>query len=164
MYEKPYVEAELNFSVPLIHTGSAIKNIIMNTGDHDIEVEIKGAYFRKTLTTGGDVVMQLDVEELTSIPTDGIVFSNYLKANVDRTRDDDLGVIVLKENMLNIVDGRNIFRSGGTATRLVADYNPNLQFKYLLKRNTYYRIKSSIISGDNASSESILYGLLRVVK
>ena len=174
-YSKPYAKDELNFSLPLPHIGTDEVIICLSTGNNDIEIDLKGAYFRKTNGTATVVQLQIDVEELVIPCTGGVVDDNLLEANLDRNRSDTLGLTILKddpEEDAELVDplivdrtgAINLARSGGSATKAVVDYKCNLDFSYSLKRNTDYIIVSSVKIGANDSSESILYGIIRLIQ
>ena len=166
IYRKPYAEGEINFSLPLTHTGQDEIEIVLQTGENDIEIELRGAFFRKTDGTGTEVQLQLDGEELVVATSGGILDTNLLRANLDRNKADTFGLTILQTDIGDplIVDrtgATNIFRAGGLATKGVISYIPNVDFRYFLKRNTEYLIVSSIQVGANSTSESVLYGLVR---
>lgn len=166
IYSKPYAEGEINFSLPLTHTGQDEVIVVLKTGDNDLEIELRGAFFRKTDGTGTEVQLQLDAEELIVLTSGGIPDTNILRANLDRNKPDTFGLIILETDVGDplIVDrtgSTNIFRAGGLATKGVISYIPNVDFRYYLKKNTEYALISSIQVGANDTSESVLYGLMR---
>ena len=162
-YRKHYLYNKWNFSFPLEHTGEDEVDFVLNTGDKDIIVHIKGGYFKKTANVGTDVSIRVDVEELKVYSTGGVDTDNYLKANIDRNETDEIGLITLIDDVSDplVIDRTgsiNIFRHEGVASKGVVDYNPNLDFSYRLKKNTDYLVRSIILNGANNDSESILYG------
>lgn len=166
IYKKPYAEGEINFSLPLTHVGEQEIEIVFQTGDNDIEVEIKGAYFRKTDGSGTEVQLQIDGEELVVATSGGVADTNFLSANLDRNKPDTFGLVILQTDVGDplIVDrtgATNVFRAGGLATKGVVSYVPGLDFKYYLKKNTEYLILSTVINGAYNTSESVLYGTIR---
>jgi len=169
-YTKPYAEIEANVSLPIVHDGSDVVELIVKIGDCEHEVDVFGAYFQRTGGTG-EVQIQLDAEVLVNDPTGGMPDTNFLFANLDLDGVQNLPFVDLIEGATYTPSplDQNIFRSGGIAESggiFSSDrvgYEPNLRgFNYSGLRNKNIVIRSTVLSGENTNVESILY--LRVVQ
>lgn len=172
VYEKPYARNEFNFGV-IIPGVDPTADVVLNVGDYQVELEIKGSSFRKTDGTATAVNMNVGIEQLEITPTggvDAVINVDYLRANKDLARGDELiesVELLVDDDVTPLVIDRtgflNIYRSGGVAEK--SSFNTNLQgnglFKYRLKRNTSYLFRLTTISGTATTAECIVFGVLR---
>lgn len=171
-YLKPYAKNEFNFEIELVNA-AATNDFVLNVLDNDVEFEIWGCEHSKTDGTGTEVQVQVDVEQLTVKPTggvDAVVNVDYLRANRNLQRGDVLitSVELLKDDgivpfVIDRTNYLNIFRCGGIATKAAVAYasSGDTLFKYSLKRNTSYLIRSTILVGATGTSKSFVFGILR---
>ena len=171
-YLKPYAKNEFNFEIEIINAEET-NDIVLNVFNNDVEFEIWGCEHSKTDGTGTEVQIKVDIEQLTVKPTggvDAVVNVDYLRANRNLQRGDELisSVELLKDDAVEpfVIDRTNylnIFRCGGIASKAAVAYGSSgaTLFKYSLKRNTSYLIRSTILVGATGTSKSFVFGLLR---
>lgn len=172
IYDKPYAKNEFNFEINTPVVGETT-DLILNTFDDPVEIEIYGCDFRKTDGTATEVTLQIDIEQLSvaaSGGVDAVINEDYLRANRDLDRGDVLiaSVELLKDDettplVIDRTNYLNIFRCGGVAVKGVPSFNSTGQlfFKYNLKKNTSYLFRTTVIVGATGTSESFVFGVLR---
>ena len=171
-YIKPYAKNEFNFELK-IPNNNLSNDFVVIVFNNDVELEIWGCQHRKTDGTGTEVAIQIDAEQLATTPTGGvdcIINVDFLRANRDLQRGDITieSIDLIKDDISSplIVDRNgalNIYRCGGIASKGATSLSSvgETLFKYTLKRNTSYLIRSSVLVGGTGTSESFLYGILR---
>lgn len=171
-YIKPYARDEFNFEVNILNT-NATNDFVVNVFDYDVELEIWGCEQRKTDGTGTEISIQIDIEQLTIPATggvDAVINVDYLRANRNLQSPITLieSIELLKDDIgtplvIDQTGALNIFRCGGVASKSAVAFSSSGEtlFKYLLKRNTSYLIRSSVLVGVTGTSESFLFGILR---
>ena len=163
IYTEPYSELETHYFFPLSHT-SDIEDIVLFTGNKTIEFEIDSVYFRKTDDTGVETQLELLAYELLFKPTDGTLATDIISADLDREKMGNSNVEVKRNSTIDLTGAINLLEVGGLATkRARINVDINNPITYLLRKNTYYLIRSTVILGSN-NCESGVSGILRITQ
>lgn len=172
IYEKQYCKNEWNFEIQtdlsLIPNG----NIILSVGECAVEVEVFGTDF--TTSSGNATTVTVDVVELDNLISSGgepvVLNVDFLRANRDReSLSQEIECVdAIKGTLANPIvfdsgsgeAGLNILRSSSIISKNIPSFQPSPQvfFKYSLKRNTDYLIKTTSLTNTEIS---YIFGLIR---
>lgn len=168
VYRYPYSILEEHVNIPLAHEVGAtasIKNFYFFTGEREIVLKMEQCDFRRTDGLTQEVNMELSLYELVVEPTDGVDTGDLIiSANLDRDANRDLiGLEIKFDGIIDLTGAKRLMRFGGIGARDSRQSIPVSGVVYSLRRNTYYLLRSEVISGTTGVSESTFIGDLILI-